>query len=349
MGFNLATAAPVKSGFDISTAAPVEKQEVKQEEPGWFMPGSKSEAAVRGFSQGATLGFGDELQALIRKAANWDTPVAQLRDEQRAANDASAKANPGVYMASEIAGSLPSYAGSTSVLKGAGAIQGGKAGQSAVTLAKTLGPKFVSPATAAKGGALIGGVQGLGKGEGDIVDQGLSTAYGAGLGALAGGTTSLGAKATTNALNAVKGGLGDKASDTTLGAAAGFIGAKVSGNSGLEGAIAGGLAGKAGVLRTGGKLLQAGAKAVNPSAGMVVNRLAPSAAAVTNALVSLSGSQSRAIKAEGDAEIKAAVDRGQPKYAATFTALQNPVYRTAAAKTEDTEDANELNLLSEEE
>jgi hypothetical protein len=347
MGFNLATAAPVKSGFDLSTAAPdVPAPKAEQEAPGWFMPGSKSEAAVRGFSQGATLGFGDELQALVRKAANWDTPVAQLRDEQRAANDAAAKANPGIYMASEVAGSLPSYAGSTSVLKGAGAIQGGKAGQSAVTLAKTLGPKYVAPMTAAKGGALIGGVQGLGKGEGDIVDQGLSTASGAGLGALAAGTTSLGAKAATNALNAVKGGFGDKASDTTLGAAAGFIGAKMSGNSGLEGAIAGGIAGKAGVLRTGGKLLQAGAKAVNPTAGLVVNRAAPSAAAITNALVSLSGSQSRAIKAEGDAEIQAAVDRGQPKYAATFTALQNPVYRTATTKAEDSDE--ETNLLNEE-
>ena len=37
------------------SAKPVE--DPKSEEPGWFMPGSKSEAVVRGIAQGGTLGF----------------------------------------------------------------------------------------------------------------------------------------------------------------------------------------------------------------------------------------------------------------------------------------------------
>ena len=93
------------------------KPKAKQSEPGWFEPGSKSEAAVRGFSQGATLGFGDEIQAGIRAGVDKitgssDKPFteqyAQYRDEERGANKAASEANSGSYLAGNVVGAAPS-------------------------------------------------------------------------------------------------------------------------------------------------------------------------------------------------------------------------------------------------
>lgn len=93
---------PAKPTTPVASPTPVS-------ELGWFEPGSKSEAALRGFSQAATLGFGDEIQAALR--ADWDKNFLQnyskLRDEERQANTAASEANPMSYFGGNIAGALP--------------------------------------------------------------------------------------------------------------------------------------------------------------------------------------------------------------------------------------------------
>jgi hypothetical protein len=103
---------PVKGDkwSQYETPTPTTKSTTK-EEPRWFEPGSKSEAAVRGFSQGATLGFGDEIQAALR-APFSDQTYSQLRDEQRAGNENSRVKQPLIYTGTNIVGGLPAAAAS---------------------------------------------------------------------------------------------------------------------------------------------------------------------------------------------------------------------------------------------
>ena len=330
---------------EVVTKAPKAAAKVPEPEaPGWFQPGSKSEAVVRGLSQGATLGFGDELQALLRKTANWDRPVSELRDEQRAANDASRAANPAIYTASEIAGSLPSIAAGTGAAKAAGlaprAAQAAAQGLPASAKVKSIGQVIggatsLVPKTAMKGGALIGGISGLGNAEGDFGDQLTSTALGAGLGGLAAGIPTKAGQLGLQGAKAAKGLASSKGSDTLIGAGIGGVGSVLGGGSFTEGAVAGAIGG-----RYGGKMavnaVKSAAGKINP--GMVARGITGTsqlAQATTNALQNLSGQQARSIKNQGDAEIQQSIERGQPSYAATFSKLAtDPAYRAATAKTE---------------
>jgi len=126
------------------------------EEPGLFQPGSTSEAIVRGASQGATFGFGDEIQAAIRaggaKLTGDSRPVGDIysdyRDTERAANVTSSDTNPVAYTASNIVGSVPAILGTG----GAGAT--------------------------VKGATAIGAGVGLGNAEGSASDQIMNTVIG---------------------------------------------------------------------------------------------------------------------------------------------------------------------------
>lgn len=134
-------AAPAEDEFAqfkvTGSAAPVPKQK-----PGFLQPGSKSDSFIRGASQAATLGFGDEIQALMRTLGS-DQTYSQIRDDQRGANAAAADTNPASFMAGSLVGA-----------SGAGAASIGKS---------VLG-------TVARSGA-VGASQGLGTGEGGAGEQ----------------------------------------------------------------------------------------------------------------------------------------------------------------------------------
>lgn len=143
------------------------KYEVAQpEEPGWFQPGSKLEAAVRGFSQAATFGFGDEIQAFLRAIGgegNYLDRVKQLKQEERDANIAAQQTNPNSYLAGNLVGSLPQAANVVSVARSAPtlagqALRGGAAGATygAVQGAGQADTMGQIPETALKSAALSG-------------------------------------------------------------------------------------------------------------------------------------------------------------------------------------------------
>lgn len=145
-------------------------------EPGWFEPGSKSEAAVRGFSQGATLGFGDEIQAGIRAGVDkltggtdksFTDQYAQYRDEERNANKAAAATNTGSYMAGNVVGMAPSAIASA--------------------------PTAVSGRLATAGGAAYGTATGFGNAEGSAGDQALQTITGTATGGAVGAVSNVAA------------------------------------------------------------------------------------------------------------------------------------------------------------
>jgi hypothetical protein len=128
-------------------------------EPGWFEPGSKSEAALRGGINGATLGLGKYIAAPISAAINGDDKKSywqNIKDfvgGEQGADQAAQEANPGSYLAGNVIGALPSAAvAGGSVLKNAamGAVSGGA----------TSG----TPEGALLGGVVGGAVPALGKG-----------------------------------------------------------------------------------------------------------------------------------------------------------------------------------------
>lgn len=150
-------------------------------EPDWFMPGSKSEAVARGFSQAATLGFGDEIQAAIRAATgmagdpkkNFLENYRALRDQERGANTAASEENPWSYGGGAVVGSLP---------------QGIAAARGAVL----QGPGMLSRMYGAgKVGAGFGAAQGLGQTEDvtNIPQAAKDVATSAGIGGLANAAT----------------------------------------------------------------------------------------------------------------------------------------------------------------
>jgi len=168
---NAVEVAPVSTGWKPPSDA-VEASKEKPEEPGWFMPGSKSEALVRGFSQGATLGFGDEIQALIRTIGD-DRTYAQLRDEERASNASAQQKNPGSYLGGNIVGAAPSLAAAA----GTGGVIRSVAG------IPTAATKLGRLGQVAAGGAEVGAVNGLGTSNADTAGgAAVDTAIGAGIG-----------------------------------------------------------------------------------------------------------------------------------------------------------------------
>lgn len=131
-----------------------------KEEPGWFMPGSKSETVARTLSQAGTFGFGDEIQAALRAAPTIFDPKEKfakvyqsLRDEERAANVASAETNPKTALASNLAGAL---------IPGAGVV---KAGRAAYAVPTMLAPATNAAIAAGAAGTAQGALSGAGRAE----------------------------------------------------------------------------------------------------------------------------------------------------------------------------------------
>lgn len=116
-------------------------------EPDFLMPGSKSEAFVRGFSNAATFGFGDEIQAGIRSMMPGSPTYKELRDQERKANDAASTANPWSYMGGNVVAALPQAGAVAKNIAGAGV---------------KLIPKMIA---GAKTAAPIGAAQGAGQAE----------------------------------------------------------------------------------------------------------------------------------------------------------------------------------------
>jgi len=85
-------------------------------EPEWFMPGSKSEAAVRGFADAATLGLAPKISAGINSLTGGGD-YGTLLKEYLAANRAAQTAQPGASLAGNIVGGVP-----TMIAAGAGAL-----------------------------------------------------------------------------------------------------------------------------------------------------------------------------------------------------------------------------------
>lgn len=302
-------------------------------EPGWFEPGSKSEALVRGLSQGATLGFGDEIQALIRSVGS-DRTYAQLRDEERAANADAASKNTGSYMAGNIVGSLP----------GAGAVTGVRALSAGKALAANL-PGKVGLAGVAKRGAALGAAQGLGSAEGTAEEQLGSTALGGTIGAAlptgmlgaaravrGGAAAAAGSNLTNTATKTVMAADEKRRRDALGGAIVGGVGSLTGGGSFVEGAALGGMAGYAGAPVT--AIGKQGANLIRGAANAGGRSAAATSLVLTQALQNLSGQQKRTAISSAESEIQRAVAAGQPEYAATFTALQKPVVRTAVMEGE---------------
>lgn len=152
---------------------------------------SKTESALRGGVQGATFGGGDEawggINALGELAANLPYALSgqwgqvapdsgatyeQYRDENRMANRQAQDANPGSYLAGEVAGGL--------VGPGMGAL--GLARSSGVAF-----PALTGMSRLAAGGAASGAASGLGYSEADDA-RGMvaDTLLGTGVGAVAG-------------------------------------------------------------------------------------------------------------------------------------------------------------------
>jgi len=121
---------------------------------------------AQALSQGATLGFGDELAGLADLAQGKNYTVA--RDAARRLQHDYASKHPTANALLQIAGSLPWAA--------------------------------VAPGSAVKGGALLGGVMGLGSAEGSVPKQILQTGASAGLGALTGGLLSKAATVGTQGI-----------------------------------------------------------------------------------------------------------------------------------------------------
>jgi len=157
--------------FSKYEVAPDKFSKYEKNEPGWFEPGSKSEAVTRGFSQAATFGFGDEIQAGIRSLLGNES-YKTLRDQERGANVASSEANPGSYLAGNVVGSLPQAMNIAGVARNAGKVAG----------SKVLG--------SAAGGAGAGGVYGVAQGAGqakELKDVPLEAVKQGAIGAATGG------------------------------------------------------------------------------------------------------------------------------------------------------------------
>lgn len=141
-------------------------------------PPSMGESLARGAGQGATLGFGDEInagvQALGIKALGQtgaDKSLGQLyrenRDTFRRENDAAKKEHPYVYGAGQIAGGAPlalaTGGGGTARLIGTSAALGGATGLGESTAADVGGMALDAGKGAAIGAAIPAAVTGLGR------------------------------------------------------------------------------------------------------------------------------------------------------------------------------------------
>lgn len=350
------------AGDTVVEGAAVTAPSSPKAEPGWFEPGSKSEAVVRGLSQGATLGFGDEIQALIRSVTGPET-YTQLRDEQRAANDASRNANPGTYTAANLAGSAPAFLAGPGALAGTGTVARAAGGMGAVSGAAALGgsqgsasEQLADAALGATTGAVLGGAA-----------QGISSVAGRAADALKG----IGAKAPSLAETAASmPGAGaakviaanraaaskgvqlindNKLLRGVVGAGVGAGTAKLTGTDPTVGAVLGAFGGSRAkdlapiVQSVAGKAvargLGTGARIVQGATGPAAR--AAAASLTTQALTEMSKRKAQSVVKTGEARIAEAVEQGRPEYAAQFEQMNSPTYRAAASKVREDEDDEE--------
>ena len=131
-------------------SAPVATKKVPVAEPDFLMPGSKSDAAIRSFGNAASFGLAPKLSALLSPGKYGDN-LKQYLD----ANKAAQIAQPGVSLASSLAGSvLPAIA------TGGGSIPAQIAKNAVASGVETFGNTERTGMDAAKDvaqGALIGG------------------------------------------------------------------------------------------------------------------------------------------------------------------------------------------------
>lgn len=190
---------------DASTGSPVDSkgqpmvQAKPQEDPGWFQPGSTSDAITRGGANGATLGLGKYVNAAVKasplsgvadavfegispsdpKQSRWEAiksaltaPSENFSDSvnaEKAANANAADAHPVAYGASQLAGSLPS-----ALMAGGGSLPAMLAKQAAVGATQgAANDTSGHPLTAAAVGGTLGAVTGgVGRGVAGAVNAG---------------------------------------------------------------------------------------------------------------------------------------------------------------------------------
>jgi hypothetical protein len=121
---------------------------------------------LRAGAQGLTLGFGEEIEAMIRSAIPGGPEYEQARDQLRQEIGAFRQAYPGTAITAEILGAM-----ATNLIPGVAAVRSGQ-------LAKTTMPRLMGV------GATEGGIYGLGTSEREgigqtAVDVGTATAIGA--------------------------------------------------------------------------------------------------------------------------------------------------------------------------
>lgn len=152
-----------------------------------------TEDALRGFAQGATMTFGDEIQGAAEAYLNpfgGDKAYSEARDEQRTQNHGSETRSPKAYLAGQIGGGLATAAATPGVSAGATARLAG-------TAAKFIKPQYAAAAakiaTGSGAGAGYGGLAALGSNESDLTTKqgraqaGKDVATGAVIGTVAGG------------------------------------------------------------------------------------------------------------------------------------------------------------------
>lgn len=345
------TAAPLSKYSQYAVkAAPAgtpPNVEVTPEEPGWFQPGSKSEALLRGTTQGASLGFADELASAIRALSpvqinanekgnptiGWNSEFGdynKIRDDARAADANAATKNPGSYFTGEVAGSLPQYA----------------LGGAAITKALPNAGRF---ARGVATGSSIGAGSGLGNSEADWqTSEGakkalIDTTKGGAIGAAAGAIPA--ASVIPKGAGAASQFIGQKVVGTGLGGAIG------AGTAIAEGKDAGEVLKRLGLGAAGGfggaqVLKKTIPKVANKVAGVMASNVgAAGSMSLAEAINSWSNADARKVVAEGNREIEAEVAKGKPTYAAIYTQLNRPEFNAAVSKvssgTEKDEDDEE--------
>lgn len=168
---------------------------------------SQGESARRGFGQGVTFGFGDELSGLVGAGLDWATGnynpalgessfsdnYADLRDVERQDNARAQQANPWTYGLTEFAGGM--------AVPGVGALKGAQAIQRGRQAIQPLG------ALALSGGA-AGATAGLGYSEADTLGgAAFDTALGGTVGAVASPALAWGANMAGRGISNAVGGL----------------------------------------------------------------------------------------------------------------------------------------------
>ena len=154
---------------DSSTVG-VQPSPAQQTPPGWFEPGSQSEAALRGFSNAATLGTGKYLGGAINGLINgapgkstWQNIVDSVNAE-KTANQSAEQANPLTYTAGSLVGGAP-----VALAAGGGSLPAVLAKQAATSAVQgaaddtTGNPLAAAAKAAAVSGATTGGLGLAGK------------------------------------------------------------------------------------------------------------------------------------------------------------------------------------------